>query len=187
MSTDRSTELLQKSMSFDETGHVTTTYADDYTIRGNAFVFEKNFTIASGGTLNILVDYSTYTPTAEQEGLIFIYPPQFSTTAGAVMVNVYRGTNYSGGTEFDAINPNTTASKTTSGTTFTSGATGSTKGTEVLNYLVGASSTNQNSGGGSVSGLQYFIRPNTDKTLVEIVNNSGEEITFKYGQGLYEI
>ena len=187
MSVDRTTELIQKSMSNNETGLVTTSYADDGVVRGSSFVFEKNFTIANSGTLYILVDYSTYAPTSAQKGLVFVYPPDFGTTAGTVVVNVYRGTNYAGGTEFDAINPNTTASKTTSGTTLTYRATGSKKGDVVLNYLVGSSSTNQNSGGGSNTGMQFFIRPNTDKTLVEIVNDSGEEITFHYGQGLFEI
>lgn len=187
MSVARTTEILEKSLSYSDSAIVQTSYADDGVVRGVAFVFEKNFTIGVGATLYVLIDYSTYIATDYQAGLVFIYPPSFGTSAGVVTVSVYRDTDYSGGTEFDAVNPNTTSVKTTSGTTFTTGATGTVKGTEVLSYLIGASSTNQSSGGGVQEGLSFFIRENTDKTLVEIVNESGEEIIFHYGQGLFEI
>jgi len=187
MSVDRTTELIQKSMTANESGLVVTSYADDGVIRGSSFVFEKNFSISSGGTLLILVDYSTYTPTADQRGIVIIYPPKFSTSVGVVTVQVYRGTNYTGGVEFDAVNPNTTATKTTSGTTLTTAPTGTTKGTEVLSYLVGSESSNKFSGGGTDEGVSFFVRDNTAKTLVEISNLSGEDIVFHYGQGLFEI
>jgi len=150
-------------------------------------MFEKNFDIASAASLYVLFDYTSYVPIEGKKGIIHVLPPVFGTTAGAVAVNVYRGTNYTGGTEFDVINPNTTATKITSGTTLTFGATGDDKGTEVLNYLVGATATNQTSGGGSSTGVSFFIRPNTGKTLVEIINESGENVTFHYGQALFEI
>ena len=169
------------------TAIIHTPYADNSIVCGCGFIFEKNLDIASAASLYVLFDYSTYVPAAGKKGIIHVLPPVFGTTAGAVIVNVFRGTNYTGGTEIDIINPNTTATKTTSGTTLTYGATGSEKGTEVLNYLVGATATNQNSGGGSSTGVSFFIRPNTGKTLVEIVNESGENITFHYGQAMFEI
>ena len=53
--------------------------------------------------------------------------------------------------------------------------------------LVGGASQGNNSASGSATGLGFFIRPPTDKTLVEIVNNSGSDISFNYSQVLYEI
>ena len=177
---------LRLCIYFFKTAFRITTYKDDYTVSGDAFVFEKNFTIGTDpASLYILIDYTTYNPFGE--GRVYALPPVFSSTAGAVKVNVYRDTNYTGGTKFDAVNPNTLHPKKTSDTTFTYGATGSDKGTTVLNYLIGSSATPLFSGGSSVSGSSFFIRPNTSKTLVEILNESGESITFHYGQVFFEI
>lgn len=166
---------------------VATSYADDGITRGQAYLFEKNFAIGSGTTLNILFNYTTYTPSGSQIGQIYVMPPTFSTTAGPVTVNIYRGTDYTGGTEFDALNPNTLAPNTTSETTLTTGPTGSVKGTLVLEYLVGGASQGNQSASGSASGIAFFVRDNTTKTLIEIVNSSGSAITFHFGQVFYEI
>lgn len=166
---------------------LTTSYGDDGVVQGKAFVFDRNFTIGTGATLYILLDYTTYKPNPDQAGLIYILPPIFTTSAGPVKVQIYRETNYSGGTKIPAYNPNTTALKTSSATTITSGATGSDKGTLALEYLVGGDSQGNNSANGSASGLAFYIRKNTGKTLVEVVNLAGKEITFNNSQLLYEI
>lgn len=182
---------LLNSFSYSKDGLVATTYADDAVVAGNAFVFEKNFTISNAvPTLYILFDYTTYVPSDGQIGQIFVYPPLFASSAGPVIVTVYTGTDYTGGTEFNAVNSNTLASKSTSGTTLTSGATGTTKGTPVLEYLVGTDTPGVSGpSGGGAGGLSFFITGNAvgDKTLVEINNNSGSDITFHYGQSLIEI
>lgn len=178
---------LLKQLSASGDALVSTSYADDGLTRGKAYLFEKNFAIGSGTTLNILFDYTTYTPSGTQIGQVYVMPPTFSTTVGPVNVNIYRGTDYTGGTEFDAINPNTLVANTTSGTTLRTGPTGSVKGTLVLEYLIGGASQGNQSASGSSSGLAFFIRDNTSKTLIEIVNNSGSAITFHFGQVFYEI
>lgn len=165
-----------------------TTYADDFTTRGNSFLFEKNISILTGATALVLFDYTTFVPVPGKEiGLVYVYAPNFQTTSGPVYVNLYRGTDYAGGTEFDAVNPNTTATKTTSGTTLTLGPTGTVKGTLSMEYLVGSQSQGNQSAGGETHGLSFFIVPNTRKSLVEIVNNSGSAIIFHYGQTFFEI
>ena len=173
--------------SFSGDALVTTTYRDDGITRGFGFVFEKNFSIGIGATLYVLFDYTTYTPSASQAGLIYIMPPSFSTTSGLVTVNLYRGTDYAGGTPFIAYNPNTTATKTQSATTLTSGATGVTKGTLALEFIVGGQAQGNQTAAGTSEGASFFIRRNNVKSLVEIVNSSGAAITFHYSQVLYEI
>ena len=175
--------LLNSQCSFSGDGILATTYIDDYTVRGAAFLFQKNYTIADAGTLYILIDYTTYTGA---NSLVFVRPAVFSTTYGPVIARVYRGTNYSGGTEEHAYNLNTVIGGE-SQTTITSGATGTTKGTVAQEWLVGFGSTNQSSGGGSVTVDANIIRDNTSKSLIEIVNNSGNEITFNIVQELLEI
>lgn len=179
--------LTSSQCSYSADAVLTTDYAQDTIVQGHGFVFEKNFAIASGGTLYILFDYTTYTPAEGQAGIVYILPPFFSTTAGPVSVTVYRGTNYTGGTAIPVLNPNTMAAKTAAGTTVSFGATGSTKGTVALEYLVGGASQGNQSASGSAAGLSFFIRPNTSKTLVEVVNNSGQSITFHNAQLLFEI
>lgn len=167
---------------------LTTTYADDFTTRGKSFLFERNISISNGGTAYVLFDYRTYTPDPGDSGLVFIFPPSFATTAGPVTVKLYRDTGYSGGTPVTVSNPNTLAPKRTAGTTIAIGPTGSDKGTLAMEYLVGGGSGGVgNSMPGNTTGLSFFIRNNTKKSLVEIVNGAGSDITFHYGQILYEI
>lgn len=166
---------------------VATDYASDGIVAGYWFLTERNYTINNGATLNIVYDYTTYIPGQGQSGLIYVLPPFFHTTAGPVVVNVYRGTDYAGGTAQKFINPNTTAPKAESGTTILVGATGSTKGTLSMEYLVGGQSQGANSAAGDSTALAFFIRPNTGKTLIEIVNQSGSTIQFHNGQVIYEL
>lgn len=178
---------LVKQLSASGDAIVVSTYADDGITKGKAYLFEKNFSISTGATLYILFNYTTYTPGPGQFGQVYVMPPAFATTSGPVAVNIYRGTDYSGGTEFDALNPNTTVANSKSETTLTTGATGTAKGTPVLEYLVGGASQGNQSASGASSGLAFFIRDTSTKTLIEIVNGSGSNITFHFGQVFYEI
>lgn len=177
--------LSQTSSSGDAV--LTANYFDDSVVQGKAFVFDRNFTILSGGTLYLLIDYTTYIPLPTQQGRVYVGPPVFTTSAGPVKVNVYRDTYYSGGNKLIAFNPNTLATKTQSGTTFTYGATGSNKGVLSLEYLVGGEGQGNNSANGSASGLGFYVRGNNTKTLVEIINQAAKDITFNNSQMYYEI
>jgi hypothetical protein len=186
---------LNSQLSNAKNAVLSTDYANDYIARGYAFALEENFTIGSGATLNMLIDYTTYTNFTKSNvdntvdkrvGWVFVLPPRMATTAGPVEVNVYRGGDYSGGTE-TLYSKRNTISDIEPQITITQGATGTDKGTLSLSYLVGSSSTNQDSGGGVKEGIVPFIRSNDGITLVEIVNESGEEIIFSYGQTFYEI
>ena len=179
--------LLQSfSYSGDAIKH--TSYADDAITTGFGFLVEKNINIPASSTRYMLLDYTGYSPTEEwQTGRVFIFPPTISVSKGALIVNVYRGTDYVGGDTFSCINPNTIASKSESGTVWTLDPTGSDRGILSLQYLIGVSGTNQSSGGGNAEGLSFFIRPNTGKTLVEMVSDETDPVTLNYGQLLFEI
>jgi hypothetical protein len=192
---DRSNQYLRRVRSNAADGILTTDYANDYIARGYGFALEENFSISSGSTLYLLIDYSTYTDFSisstdniaeARVGVVFVLPPRMATTAGPVQVNVYRGGDYSGGNA-TLYSKRNTLSDIDPQITMTEGASGTDKGTLVLSYLIGSSSTNQDSGGGVKEGIVPFIRDNTGQTLVEIVNESGDDITFSYGQTFYEI
>lgn len=172
-----------------------TTYQNDYIARGYGFALEDVFTIASGSSMNLLIDYTTYTDLNDSTvdlvhqgrfGTVFVLPPQMSTTAGPVVVSVYRGGDYSGGTP-TLYSKRNTLSDVEPQITITKDATGTDKGTLSLQYLVGSLGNFFNQGGGSSQPNIPFIRDNQDTTLVEIVNNSGEEIQFSWNQIFYEI
>ncbi len=160
-----------------------TDYATDGIFKGVEFLIQKNFTIAAAGILLILVDFTTYSGLNKR---VIIKPATYTTTYGPVLVSITRGTNYSGGTPIPAYNLNTIIGGT-SKTTFTYGATGTEKGTVTQEFIIGYGSTNQSSGGGTASSDVLIVRGNTGKTLIEVTNNSGNEITFNFLQELFEI
>jgi len=180
-------QINPKQSSYSGDGIVTTDYARDGVIRGVGFGFERNFAIANGATLNILIDYTTFIPTSSMMGQIVVMPPFFQTSVGPVTVNIYRNTKYSGGTPFECINLNTLSKKRTSATTFTTGPTGSVKGDVVLEYLVGGVSQGNQSASGTAGGIAFFLRPNKSKTLIEVVNGAAADIVFHFAQVIYEI
>lgn len=168
---------------------------DDYVDRGYGFAVDQNFSITSGSTLYILVDFTTYTDFSvsntdnrgtDREGTIIATPPHFVTTAGPVIINVYTGSDYSGGSSISYSKLNTNSTKS-SQVTITSGATGSNKGTNELSYIIGSAGVGTASGGGGASGHVVFLRNNTETTLLEINNESGTDITFHYGQVFFEV
>jgi hypothetical protein len=164
------------------------TYQENQILKGNGFLIEKNFAIPNGGSLFVLIDYSAFVTTPGQKGVVFVYPPNLSTTAGTVIVQIYRGTDYSGGEQFYAINPNTTSKKRVSGTRFSQNPTGSVKGTLVVEYIVGGGGTEGGrSTPGETSGLAFFVQKNTGKTLIEVINESGAAIKTHYGQIIVEL
>ena len=169
--------------SFSADAILTTEYATDSIFKGVEFLIQKNFTIAASGTLLILIDFTTYTGI---DRTVVIKPASYCTTYGPVLVNIYRGTDYSGGTQIYAYNLNTKVGGT-SKTTLTSGPTGSVKGTVTQEFVVGYGSTNQSSGGGSMKTDTLIVRDNKTKTLIEVINNSGTEITFNFLQEFFEI
>lgn len=174
---------------------LTTTYQNDFIARGYGFALEDVFDISDGDTINILIDYTTYTEFNDSAvdlihqgrvGTIFVLPPLMGTTSGPVIVSVYRGGDYTGGTGV-LYSKRNTISDVEPQITITKDATGSDKGEISLRYLVGGQAQGPNRAGGSTNPNIPFIRDNTDKTLVEIDNQSGSNIQFSYNQIFYEL
>jgi hypothetical protein len=168
----------------------------DYVDLGYAYALEDNFSIKSGETINILIDYSTYTdfsPSnvdnrgAQRNGYVLVDPPFFQSDTGPMEIVVYRGTDYSGGsaTAYAKVN---TLSDAAPQVTITTGATGSDKGTVALRYLIGSTANRGFArGGGTAGGASFYKRGTEDKTLVEITNNSADDGTVHYGQVFFEV
>ena len=179
---------MLESFSFSGDAVKTTSYADDSITAGNGFVVEKNINITASSSRYMLIDYSKYSITESwQSGRVFIFPPSMNTSLGSIIVEVYRDTTYTTGSVFSSTNPNTLAPKTESGTEWSLDPVAGSVGDLVLEYVVGVEGTNQSSGGGTAQGLSFFIRSNTDKTLVKFTNNENSDAILHYGQLFFEI
>ncbi|MCP4395659.1 MAG: hypothetical protein GY804_15535, partial [Alphaproteobacteria bacterium] len=75
--------FIESSLSQSKNAIRVTSYADDYGVKGNGFLLQRNFALGSSDTLYILIDYTTY---SKDDGFIFVQPPVFSAGAGEVIV-----------------------------------------------------------------------------------------------------
>lgn len=151
--------------------------------QGKCFYHRSVYTVADGATLNFLLDYSTHTSGSQR---IIAVPGFYQVSNDLVTVQVYSGTDYSGGTAvtFRSTYPDKGVSLETSVTT---GATGTDLGTLIDTMEVGTSSTNQNAGGGSMTeGILINIPSDVGSGLLVITNDSGNSINITFLQILYE-
>jgi len=151
--------------------------------QGKEFYHQGIYEIADSSSINFLIDFSGHTSNKKQ---IIAIPAVYHTLYGSVKVQVYRNTNYTGGSVVPFYCTNTIINSTME-TVVKTGASGETQGvlTEARNVGVGA--TNHSSGGDASSVGIEFIRPSTSKTLIVITNNSGETTEVTFAQVFYEI
>lgn len=173
--------LIRGFLSYSKDGLVTTSYADDYIVRGYGFSLQRVISIGNGSTKYLLVDPSNYTGDS-----VFGSALDFSTTAGAVYVYISTNHDYSGGDELTTFNRNLT-SNNTAATIITENPTGTNDGGEPIQYIVGTASTNQNSGGATRVNRSIFILSPAYTYLVKIVNSAGEDINFEIDFTWFEI
>lgn len=171
---------LNSQVSYSKDGLITTSYADDYISRGNAFQFHRIFTIPAAGT-KIIVDFST--ATGKQ---IFTLPIRMAVNESQVFVSTYIVDTYTGGTEIPAINRNRLVDND-SLTTVKSGVTSTdTAGDDLREYIIGALSTNQNPGGGTGGGASPKIFDNK-KLIIDVVNQEADTIYLEINFNWYEL
>ena len=141
--------------------------------RGMVFTGQQIYSIGSASTKYILFD-----PTEEVPTKITIRDLVLAATSGPAIVNIYIGTDYSGGTAIPLGNRNQ-RSPNTSSLKLYEDPTGVTKGQLILPILVGTSSSPLFSGGGAANPTIPFVVNENALYLVEIFNNSGEDIDFQ--------
>ena len=151
--------------------------------QGREFLHQNVYNMSIVASMNFLIDYTQHT---SNKGIIIAIPAFYDTTYGPVRINVYRQSEYDGGSSVNFYCSNT-IKNTIMETKVYSGATGTEKGILTESRNAGHGATNQSSGGdSSISGTE-FIRGNLGKTLIEITNNSGENIELTFAQTFYEI
>ena len=157
--------------------------ADNYIFSGNSFSVEYTVDIASGNA-----EYDIAFDTTGMTRTLVALPTKWANTAGWVTISLGACTSYTGGTELSVINREyrfQSSYPTQTTVKYDVTPTGFSASDTLL--LIGFSSTNQTSGGGSFSsdypivlepGLKYIFRAN---------NGSGENIKLFFGLSWYEI
>jgi hypothetical protein len=149
--------------------------------QGCEFFHQDFYSIADTASINFLIDYNKHTSGKQQ---IIVIPGYFHSTYGPVEIQIYRGSEYTGGVAVPFYCTNTDINNVME-TEVTIGASGDNKGTQTEGRIAGTGATNQSSGGASTQFGTEFIRGG-GKTLIEITNKSGKTTQVTYGQIFYE-
>jgi len=157
-------KILQDSYSEDAV--LTTSYADDYTIRGNHFLINKIETIAKETTKTFLVDQSGIT----EGNQIILDPFIFSANGADVQINIYEDTDYTGGTPITNIMNISRVSDITPEVVFKAEPTGSDKGTLIREHIAFSTGLGVNVTAGIRTGIAITVIDPTVNYLVEIIN-----------------
>ena len=175
---------LSKALSSSKTGIVTTSFANNAIANGEGFNIESIFTIgAADHTYDIVFDTTAFT-----RNEFISYPSIFGTSAGPVIVTLGTCDSYTVGTAITPLNQNHNfkgaypAEIIFKYDVTTTGYVATTK-----KKLVGSTSTNQDSGGGTLSGLLPIWLETGIIYVFRIDNLSGEEIYFYLNNDWFEI
>lgn len=168
------------TISVDGVSLITNSQIEELVKLGRLYTIQTVLTINNSTTKYLLFDPTLVIPNLPDFlGNVIAFPFRLKTTAGPITVCLYAGTDYAEGTLQPLINRNAN-SPNTSLTTIKADPTGSNKGTLLFKYLVGqASQTAVFPGGGDGETDLPFILDITKKMLLEIPNNSGENIQFE--------
>lgn len=151
----------------------TSSYAEDYRVRGFQFVHLYTDSFANGSSFFML------DPTAcvASNKFPFSVPIEIDLPSGPITFIVYEGTDYTAGAALPYYNP-ARDSAITPDSTITAASAGTTKGTELYRFTVGSASS---SAVATTAGASRTTDPTsldrTKKYLIEAVNSTGASIT----------
>lgn len=163
-------------------------YAEKTTVEklrddGCEFFYNDVITVEAGDSRNILINYSAHTSGLKQ---IIAIPATYFLPLGSLHITVYTGTDYTGGTDITFLCTRPSTGNTLE-TEVSLDATGSTLGTIAQEYDIGASETNQNSGGGSFNfGIEIILDNTIPSGLIVIENDSATDYDLTLLQIFYE-
>ena len=164
--------LFEASAATTRDGIITGTFAERYILEGKAFSVETVFTVGSADT-----EYDIVFDTTSMTRQLISVPTFWSTSAGAVLINLGSCTSYTGGTEIEPLNRNYAyASAYPSQTVFKYDITPTGFAAGRTNLLVGSAATQQSSGGGSYVGVYPIVLETGINYIFRVNNQAGEEI-----------
>ena len=176
---------ILSQQTFDGKGIVTASFEDDYITRGNRFEFTGKISLDAEGVQNFLVDLSS----VPEGSFIYVTPVLFESSATEVDFKLYEDTDYTGGTTVTGYNRNRNYADTYN-FVVTTGATGDTKGTEILSRTAFGSTGAPGLASTSRSGVATaaIILDTSKNYLVEFINvddTTATKVTFD--EAVYEV
>jgi len=173
--------LIKGFLSYSGDGIISTSYADDYIVRGNAWSISMVTTLSASGSVSFLLTPST-------AHSYFIPPIGLQAEDEKVLLKIYEDGNYSGGTPVTLINRNRNSTATFSGTLTTS-SSGASKGTKIIEHAAFASSEKHSTSvNAQAGGSGALILNSNKKYYVEIENSSTSDQTdIEYDAIIFEI
>lgn len=173
-------DILLKVLSSSKNAILSTDYANDEIVKGNAFQVHRIFEIPSGGK-KLVLDLTNIS-----DDFTFTLPLRLATNEGQCWVNTYKIDSYTRGDIVPVINRNGTSAHTPNGV-FKAGVTSTdVAGDDLRQYIVGTLSTNQNSGGGigGSSNIKIFGK---DIIMFDVENKENSTIYLELNFNWYEI
>lgn len=159
---------IGQSLSLSNDAILTTSYSDDYTVRGDAFNISTILTVASGVTVKCALDFSGVTTDRE----IFLLPLTFASSAGYFKGTTYNITTYTGGTSVPFINLNENSLNAALSVFKTGVASTDTAGNDKREYVIGGGANPASSRGGSGgSSNQIWVKRGVKK-VIELKNTT---------------
>ena len=174
--------VLNAVFSFSRNGIIATSYAEDYISQGLAYQVHRKVLIPGSSTVKIVLDFTDIT-----EGAIFTLPLKFQTSEGQCFIDTYKVLNYSGGVNIPGINRNDQSANIPSGELYSGVTSTDVAGDDLREYIIGTSSTNQNSGGGTSSGVAPKIFSPGEIIMIEIQNQETTSCYVEYNFNWYEV
>ena len=172
MSIARLTDAIEDILSFSKDALVSTTYDDDYSIRGKKFFYENTLSFTGNETKRFLFDMSK----CECD---IIFAPISGTAIGEkVVAIIYEDTDYTGGTELQFYNTNRNHLDVYN-PVVTVGASGSDTGTQLRKFQFPAASTGANINPASGISNLAMILNNNKKYLITLTSADTTEFDIR--------
>ena len=177
-----SNEGLSNILSYSKNGLIVTSYENDYISQGVAFQIHRRIPIGASATVKVVFDYSALVDKG-----IFTLPIMAKTNCCQCYLNTYKIETYTGGSELPSINRNGVSSNIAECVVKIGVTSADIAGDDLREYIVGALSTRQNSGGGSISGESPKIFESGDIIMFEIINQENDAVDFELNFNWYEV
>ena len=172
---------ITSTLADSKTALVSTSFADNEIVKGNAYQVHRRFIVPTGG-LKLVLDLSN----VSVDKALFTLPIRMATSEGQVFVNTYIIDNYTGGTLIQAINRNGESLNVAEGEFKTGVTSTDVAGDDLRQYIVGVLSTNQFSGGGSGGGNAPKIF-GKKIIMIDVENQETTSVEFEINFNWYEV
>jgi hypothetical protein len=175
-----------RQASYSRDALLSTSYADDFIVRGKAFQVQRRIeNIPNGTAYKSVIDFSG----VDEDKIIFMLPVALSSTGGPMYIQTYAITSYTGGTVLPVNKMNYLLSNESQAVVKKGVTTSDVAGTDVREYELGAlGNPQQVNRAGNISGAaSALIFPPGGILCLDVLNQYTEALPLIVGLVWYEI